>query len=252
MLSRQRQRRHGCAAQPGGDQRDGQQRRPERKRGGRMVEERECRRDSRGAISPVRRQADGADRRAAREGARRRLVLQREHRRAGDHDAERADRGDQRAPAKRQVRTPPPAASAPRCRARASRSAGTASTSRKPSAGDGAQRERDLVVEREGVVRMLRQDVVAQQRRVALMLQDRDVDLRVLLQPGVAGKLEEGQQRQRQRRPRRPRARFIWPGVFSNCCFTHTRFGFSSSDLVSACRASASLFSLRRLTPSHR
>ena len=73
-------------------------------------------------------------------------------------------------------------------------------------AGDGAEGERGFVVEGEGDVRVLHQDVVAQDRGVAQMLQDGDVDLAILLQPGVAGKLKEGEQRERQRRRQRSRA----------------------------------------------
>src|ERR1041384_4514088 len=98
---------------------------------------------------------------------------------------------------------------------------------------------------------MLRDHVVAQQRRVALMLEDRDIDLSVLLQPGVAGKPEEGYERESNDRGRDPGPPHL-TGVLSSCCFTQTRFGFSSRAFVSACRASASLFSFRRLTPSHK
>ena len=118
-------------------------------------------------------------------------------------------------------------------------------------AGDGAQAERGFVVEREGDVGVLHQDVVAQHGGVAQVLEDGDVDLGILLEPGVAGELEKGQQRERHAGSS-GRERLHLAGVFSNCCLAQTRFGLSSSDLVNAWRASASRFSLRRLRPSHR
>src|SRR4051794_31902217 len=100
-------------------------------------------------------------------------------------------------------------------------------------------------------MRILRDHVVAEQSRIALLLENRNVDLRVLLQPGVAGELDEAEQRQSGDGGGGPRCLHL-AGVLSSCFFTQTRLGFSWSNFVSACRASASLFSLRRLSPSHR
>src|SRR5947209_7774811 len=105
---------------------------------------------------------------------------------------------------------------------------------------------------------MLDQDVVTQNRGVAQMLQDRHVNLAVLLQPGMAGKLKKGQQRERghARAPANggsvDREPFHFAGVLSSCCFTQIRLGLSSSDFSNAWRASPFLFSLRRLKPSQR
>ncbi len=118
-------------------------------------------------------------------------------------------------------------------------------------ASDGAEGKRSLVVQREGDVRVLHQDIVAQDGGVAEMFQDGNVDLAILLEPGVAGELKERQQRERQAEGS-GRERLHFAGVFSNCCLVQRRLGLSSRDLVNAWRASASRFSLRRLSPSHR
>src|ERR1039458_9025215 len=44
----------------------------------------------------------------------------------------------------------------------------------------------------------------------------------------------------------RPGGLSYFPGILANCWRVQKRLGLSSSDLVKACRASASLFSLRR------
>ncbi len=62
--------------------------------------------------------------------------------------------------------------------------------------GGAAQGQRDFVIQGEGDVRVLGDGVVAQDGGIAEVLQDGDVDLRILLQPGVAGELEKGEQRQ--------------------------------------------------------
>ena len=56
--------------------------------------------------------------------------------------------------------------------------------------------ERQFVIEREGDVRVLHDQVAIENGGIAQMLEDRRVDLRVLLQPGVARELKEGQQRE--------------------------------------------------------
>src|SRR4051812_6634521 len=64
-------------------------------------------------------------------------------------------------------------------------------------------------------------------------------------------KQEEGRERQREAGAGNREPAHL-DGVFSSCCFTQTRFGFKSSDFWNAARASASLFSFRKLSPSHR
>src|ERR1035438_10367561 len=222
---------------------------PERQRGGWMVEEGGRRRDSGGKVTPLRRQADGADHERDGEGARRGLVLEGEDSGSGDQRSERTD-----------------------CRHQQRRSEGESERFRHQQQAPYAERaggdllggehfleacaahrtepESRLVVERKGHVGMLHQDVVAQHRGVAQVLQDRDVDLAILLQPGVAGELKKSEQRERYGGSS-GRQRFHFAGVFSNCCLAQRRLGLSSRDLANAWRASASRFSLRRLRPSH-
>src|SRR5471030_2176588 len=122
-------------------------------------------------------------------------------------------------------------------------------------AGKAAEGQGSLVVECEGQVRMLHQDVVTKKRGVAQMLQDRHINLAVLLQPGMAGKLKKGQEREPCHSDNSGcghRKMLHFAGVLSSCCFTQIRLGFSSSDLPKAWRASAFLFSLRKLRPSRR
>src|ERR1051326_3609179 len=93
---------------------------------------------------------------------------------------------------------------------------------------------------------MLHQNVVAQGRRIALVLQNRRVNLAVLLQPGMARKAKEGQERDGETEERRRQVQerpLHFAGVLSSCCFAQTRAGFSSSDLANALRASASRLS---------
>ncbi len=101
-------------------------------------------------------------------------------------------------------------------------------------AGDGAEGEGGFVVEGEGDVGVLHQDVVAQDGGVAQVFEDGDVDLAILLEPGVAGELKEGEQRERHA-DGSGRERLHFAGVFSNCCLVQTRLGLSSSDLAKAC-----------------
>ena len=89
-----------------------------------------------------------------------------------------------------------PADRCPRCPARGRRSAPRPARARSRSPVIASQAQRHFVVEREGDVRVLDHQVAIQRAGIAQMLQDRRVDLRVLLQPGVSGKLEEGQQRE--------------------------------------------------------
>src|SRR4029077_9145242 len=99
-------------------------------------------------------------------------------------------------------------------------------------------------VKREGNVRMLYQDVVAQDGGVAQVFEYGDVDLAILLEPGVAGELKEGEQRERNAGSS-GRERLHFAGVFSSCCLAQTRFGVSSSDLAKRWRASGAGFSVR-------
>ena len=215
-----------------------------------MVEECDGRGDSRGKIAAMRRQADGADQERDGEGARRGLVFEGEHGGAGDQRAERTDGGDEQRRSEGESQRFGHQEEAPDAE-RAGDDLLGGEHFAEAGSGDGAEGERGFVVEGEGDVGVLHQDVVAQDRGVAQVFEDGDVDLAVLLEPGVAGELKEGEQRERSAGSS-GRERLHFAGVFSNCCLVQTRLGLSSSDLAKAWRASASRFSLRRLRPSQR
>src|SRR5258706_4270 len=67
-----------------------------------------------------------------------------------------------------------------------------------PDAGRRPYPERDLVIQRVRQVRLLHYDVIPQRVRIAQVLQDGRINLRVLLQPGVSRKLIKGKKRERQ------------------------------------------------------
>jgi len=121
------------------------------------------------------------------EGARCRFILDREHGWARNRGAQRADGRHRHPPAPASAPAPRPASAAPRCRTRESQSAGAGQHLAESEAGRAAQQLRNFIVERVGDVRALHQNVVAQDGRVALMFENRRVDLAVLLKPGVAG-----------------------------------------------------------------
>src|SRR5262249_31883223 len=116
---------------------------------------------------------------------------------------------------------------------------------------DTAQGEGALIVQGKCNVWALHQHVLTEHRRIPQVLQDRNVDLGVLLQPGMARELIERQNGQDQAGGGH-RPVFHAAGVFSNCSFTQTRRGLSSSDFWKAWRASALRCALRKLSPSHR
>ena len=215
-----------------------------------MVEEGDGRGDSGGKVAAMRRQADGADQQRDGEGARRGLVFEGEDGGAGNQRAERADGGHQQRGSEGESERFGHQQQAPDAE-RAGDDLLGGEHFAEAGAGDGAEGERGFVVEREGDVGVLHQDVVAQDGGVAQVFEDGDVDLAILLEPGVAGELKEGEQRERHA-DGSGRERLHFAGVFSNCCLAQTRLGLSSSDLANAWRASASRFSLRRLRPSHR
>ena len=91
------------------------------------------------------------------------------------------------------------------------------------------------------------------QRRIAQPLQNRQVNLRVRMQKGVAWKVQPAEQCQYRNRPRQGRhLRGHRAGVFSSCCLAHLRSGFNCSDRSIAVRASALRPALRNAIPSHR
>ena len=215
-----------------------------------MVEEGDGRGGSGGKVTAMRRQADGAEQQGDGEGARRGLVFEGEDGGAGNQRAERADGSHQERGSEGESERFGHQQEAPY----AERAGGDLLGGEhfaEAGAADGAEGERGFVVEGKGDVGVLHQDVVAQDRGVAQVFEDGDVDLAILLEPGVAGELKKGEQRERHAGSS-GRERFHFAGVFSNCCLAQTRLGLSSSDLANAWRASASRFSLRRLRPSHR
>ena len=198
----------------------------------------------------MRREADGAYQQRDGERARRRLVFESEDGGSGNQRAQRTDGSDQERGGEGESERLGHQEQAPDAERAGGDLLGGEHLA-EAGARDGAQCKRGLVVQREGDVGMLHQNVVAQDGGVAEVFQDGDVDLAVLLEPGVAGELKEGEQRERQAKSS-GRERLHFAGVFSNCCLAQTRLGLSSRDLVKAWRASASRFSLRRLSPSHR
>ena len=210
----------------------------ERERGGRMVEEGAGRGYSSRKVTAMGRQADGADQQRDGEGARRGFVFEGEDCRARNQRAERTDgshqqRGGEGEPQRFGHQEEAPYAE------RAGGDLLGGEYFAEAGAGDGAEGESSFVVESKGDVGVLHQDVVTQDGGVAQMFKDGDVDLAILLQPGVAGELKISEQRERQSGGSgRPGLHFA--GVLSSCCFTQTRLGLSASDLVRAWRAGAS------------
>src|SRR4051812_47876472 len=85
------------------------------------------------------------------------------------------------------------------------------------------------------------------------MLKNGEVNLRVGLQDGVAREPPKAHRSHEDNGGNGPSpVRVHLAGVFSSCCFTHTRFGFSSSAFSNAARASPFRFFLRSASPDHR
>src|SRR5881296_2701931 len=98
-----------------------------------------------------------------------------------------------------------------------------------------------------------RHRVSLEQARVAKPLENWDVDLCIRFQVNMARKLEIGKEREQdQAQPGALRDPAHGAGVLSNCCFAHTRCGFSLMDVASASRASAFRFALRSAMPIQR
>src|ERR1700730_7868977 len=98
---------------------------------------------------------------------------------------------------------------------------------------------------------MLGYQIFLQHGGIPNVLQDRHIDLRIRLQPRVAGKLKKMDQGDRKDR-RADQEPSHLGGVLSSCCLVKTRLGLSASDFENASRASSLRCSLRRARPSHR
>ena len=145
-----------------------------------MKQKRARRRDAGRPIAAMGRKADGADDKRQREGARGGLVFDDHHGRAGDGRAQRTESGHQHGRSQFE----------PGCRGHQNQSPDAQSAARdlfrrqhiaESQAGNVAQGESRLIVERVGDVRLLHQNVDAQHRGIAQMLQHRRPYLRVLL-----------------------------------------------------------------------
>src|ERR1700686_2600584 len=102
-------------------------------------------------------------------------------------------------------------------------------------------------------MRLQRNKVSRERGRVPNVFQHRNPDLRVLLQPGMTGEFEKAEEGEAQESGEdgEARARHC-AGVLSNCCFVQMRFGFNSTAVARALRASALRFCFRNAMPSQR
>ena len=197
-----------------------------------MVKEGDSRGHSGGKVTAMCRQADRADQQRNCKGPRRGLVFESQYRRTGDQRSQRADRSYQQRGSEGESERFGHQQKSPY----ADRAGGDllgAEHFAEARARDGAERPGRFVVKREGDVGVLYQNVIAQNRGVAQVFEDGNVDLAVLLQPGVPRELKEGHERERHAEGS-GRERFHFAGVFSNCCLAQTRLGLSSSDLTKA------------------
>ena len=161
-----------------------------------MVQKRASGRDAGAEIPAMSRQAHGADQQRHGEGARRRLVLDRQNRGARNGRAQRTDGGDQQRRAHRKPERFGHQVQAPDAQC-AGQHLLEGQHLAETEARQAAQSERRFVVQSVRDERLLDEHLVAQHRGVPQVLEDRRIDLGILLQPGVAWELKECQERER-------------------------------------------------------
>src|ERR1039457_5989176 len=144
---------------------------PEGERGGRMVEEGGGRGRSGCEVAAVRRQADGADQQGDGKGARRGLVFEGEDGGAGDEGPQRADGSHQQRGSEGEPESFGHQDEAPDAERAGSDLLGGEHFAEAGARG-GAEGESGFVVEGKGDVGVLHQDVVAQHRGVAQVVED--------------------------------------------------------------------------------